>query len=107
MDSNYWICTESINHKKKILPTNSQYLNNCKNYTVNNNLLQCVSCYDGFIPIDSTGLCTTLTADLNQCVIAQDATYCKICSNDYVLVNRKCEKKNIEHCDIYTYDDKS
>lgn len=84
-----------MNHKKKILPPSSNYINNCKHYQVNNNLLKCVTCYDNFIPIDSTGICTALTNDLTQCVLAQDATFCKTCSEDYVLVNRKCEKKNI------------
>lgn len=105
-DNANYICTHSEYHDAKKLTNTTKYLLNCKKYYISNGLLKCQECYDAFIPIDQTRNCTS-NASLANCLIASNSDFCKECKKDYVLVNRKCEKQNINNCVAYSNNESS
>ena len=86
----------------------TNYILNCKNYKIDltDNILKCVTCNETFIPLESGGQCTSVTG-LDNCKIAKNSDYCSVCEDNYVLVQRQCEMKNIENCIEYQNDENS
>lgn len=101
--NNYFICTESEVHSKQNLPVSTQYINNCKNYHVLNNLLRCITCHDGFVPLQTTGVCTEI-GPISNCALALTPNTCSKCVDRYVTVNRLCEIQSLENCSDYSHD---
>ncbi len=104
VEENYWVCTESEYISTEISES-TNYIYNCENYSVKDNLLVCEKCKSGFIPIDDTGVCTSSSGSLKDCLVASNDSFCLRCSQGFVLVNRLCEKENIPNCAEYLYNE--
>ena len=101
--NHYFICTESEVHSEDGLTLNTQYINNCKNYYVFNNLLRCQTCHEGFVPLEATAICTPI-GPIANCSLALTATTCSKCVDGFVTVNRLCVEQSIENCLDYLHD---
>lgn len=79
------------------------YITSCKAYhldTTDNSLL-CKQCNEGFIPTSDYKICINL-ANFANCKIAEvGGLACKVCDENYVLVDTSCIEKTIESCTEY------
>lgn len=101
------MCTESPTHYDGLLTATTSYIPNCVNYYVEEEALKCNKCKTNFVPLIQVGRCTPVVSGLSNCLLALSDIHCEVCAEDYVLVNRACVLKSIEHCFEYTYNTES
>ena len=80
--------------------TDTEYIRNCNRYYIESNKLLCARCTSGHVLSENNEECFANT-QLSNCVLAASSTECITCASEYVVVDHKCTRMNIDNCEIY------